>query len=132
MTAKIFQQPSIFEVRYVNEVGGCERPHTHSSLIVSAVSGGSISLQIHDNETRLEKGKVAVVGPNMLHCVRSYSPNFEGVYVLDIFALPTSCSEFNMGHFQMFNSQQFHGDQAYNDFMTLCFKLLSPLAACRS
>jgi AraC-like DNA-binding protein len=127
MMTKIFQQPSLFEVRYVDEVGGCERPHTHSSLIVSAVSGGYISLQINEVEIRLKRGVVAVVGPDILHCARVYSTDFKGVYVLDVFGLPTSCSKFNSVHFHLFKSQLLHGSQSYNDFTNLCMELLSPL-----
>jgi len=127
MTAKIFQHPSLYEVRYIDESGGCEKPHTHSSMLVSAVSGGHISLQINEAEIRVKKGVVAIIGPDMLHCVRSYSSDFKGVYILDIFGLPLSCNRFNSVHFQMFKSQILNGNQPYNAFVTLCQKLLSSL-----
>ncbi len=127
MTVKIFQQPTLFEVRYVDEVGGCERPHTHSSLVVSAVSGGHILLQINDVEIRLNKGMVAVIGPDILHCAKSYSTDFRGVYVLDVFSLPASCNKFNLTHFRMFKSHVLQDSQHYSDFLNLCLKLISPL-----
>jgi AraC-like DNA-binding protein len=122
-----FQIPSSFEVRFVDQPRGCERPHTHSSLIVSAVSDGYISFQINDNETRLRKGIVAVVGPNILHCVRSYSPSFSGIYVLEIFSMSASCKGFNVSHFKMFKSQLFQDQEIYDTFVNLCNKLLSPI-----
>lgn len=127
MTAKIFQHPSLYEVRYIDESGGCEKPHTHASMIVAAVSGGHISLQINEAEVRLKKGVVAIVGPNMLHCIRSYSSDFKGIYILDIFDLPPFCNRFNSTHFQMFKSQILNNIQFYNRFLTLCQKLLSSL-----
>lgn len=63
----------------------------------------------------------------MLHCVRSYSSDFKGVYILDILNLPPSCNRFNSVHFQMFKSQIFNGNQLYSGFVTLCQKLLSSL-----
>ncbi|WP_018295395.1 AraC family transcriptional regulator [Mariprofundus ferrooxydans] len=128
MAIKAFQIPSSFEVRFVDHASGCERPHTHSSLIVSAVLDGYISFQINENRHRLEKGVVAVVGPNILHCVRSYSDDFLGVYVLEIFGLPATCKEFNSAHFQMFKDQILQDNKSHGDFINLCKRLLSPLA----
>jgi len=127
MAISAFQLPSLFEVRFVDKPSGCERPHTHSSLIVSAVLDGYICLQINDKEIRIEKEMVAAVGPNILHSVRFYSDNFNGVYVLDILKPPPFCKEFRPIHFQTFKSQQRYGKQIYTDYIELCQKLLSSL-----
>jgi AraC-like DNA-binding protein len=126
MAIKAFQIPSSFEVRFVDYPNGCERPHTHSSLIISAVLGGYIAFQINENEIFLRKGVVAVVGPNILHCARSYSNDFSGVYILEVFGLPASFEQFNSIHFQMFKSQLLQ-DANYKSFLDLCEKLLSQL-----
>ncbi len=127
MATKAFQIQSSFEVRFVDKPGGCERPHTHPSLIISAVLGGCISLQINENETRLTKGVVAVVGPDILHRVRSYSLDFSGVYVLEAFGLPAELEQFDSTHFLMFKKQLLQGNKHYESFINLCKKLLSPL-----
>ena len=127
MAIKAFRIPSWFDVRFVDQSGGCERPHTHSSLIVSAVSEGYISLQINDTETCLKKGIVAAVGPNVLHCVRSYSQCFSGIYVLEIFNFPAISEGFNPYHFQMFGNQLFLDKEGYDTFVNLCILLLSPI-----
>ena len=131
MAIQAFQIPSTFEVRFVDHSSGCERPHTHSSLIISAVLDGYLSFQINERKVLLKKGLVAVVGPNILHCVRSYSHTFTGVYVLEIYGLPATCKNFNSGHFHMFKSQLFQDNKNYDDFINLCQGLLSPLAAPR-
>jgi AraC-like DNA-binding protein len=127
MSTKLHQLPPFFEVRYIDKAGGCERPHTHSSLIVTATSEGHITLQINDGETCLTKGIVAAVGPNILHCVRSYSQGFMGIYVLEIFSLHDTLSEYNSAHLKIFRSQLIHENRFYNDFIHLCVKLLSPI-----
>lgn len=127
MALAAFQIPSLFEVRFVDTPSGCERPHTHSSLIVSAVSGGHVSLQVHDREILLERETVVAVGPNMLHCVRHYSRDFKGIYVLELFGAPGGCGKFTALHFQMFKSHLQYGNTPYTSFTDLCQKLLSTL-----
>jgi AraC-like DNA-binding protein len=125
MAIKAFKIPPFFEVRFVDYASGCERPHTHSSLVVSAVSGGDILLQISETETCLKKGMVAAVGPNTLHCVRSYSADFAGVYVLEIFCFPENHEGFNESYLQIFGSQLFQTKESYDAFVDLCRTLLS-------
>lgn len=125
---EVFQITSSFEVRFVDHPGGCERPHTHPSLVISAVVDGAISLQINNNEIRLNKGMVAILGPNMLHSVRSYADNFSGIYVLEIFGLPADCQQFSAIHFQLFRSFFLNGNASFNEFVNLCRELLSTMA----
>lgn len=131
MAIEVFHIPSSFEVRFVDLPSGCERPHTHSSIIVSAVLDGYISFQINDSKLCLEKGIVTVVGPDILHCVHSYSHDFPGVYVLEIFGLPASCKNYNSVHFQMFQNQLLQDNKSYEDFINLCERLLRPLTDTR-
>jgi len=126
MTIKAFKIPSLFEVRFIESAGGCEKPHTHPSLIISAVSKGGVSLQINDTETCLRREMLAAVGPNVLHCIRSYSPNFDGVYVLEVFGFPADCEGFEESHFQLFGSRLFQEKNNYDVFVALCRTLLKP------
>jgi quercetin dioxygenase-like cupin family protein len=73
-----FKVQSLFEVRLVDRAGGCERPHTHEALIISAVAGGQIRLQVGEEEICLRPGTVGAIGPHVLHCVRSFSTDFSG------------------------------------------------------
>lgn len=125
MTFRAFNIPLSFEVRYVDKPSGCERPHTHSSLIVSTVSGGSLCLQINEDEIVLQKEMVAAVGPNMLHSVRDYSGDFDGVYVLELFKSPERCNTFGPIHFQVFKSRLWRGKELHLGFIRLCQNLLS-------
>jgi AraC-like DNA-binding protein len=127
MAINAFQIPSLFEVRFVDHPSGCERPHTHTSLIVSAVLDGYISLQVNDNESCLKKGVVAAVGPNILHCVCSYSHDFAGVYILEVFGLPAVYEQFDAIHFQMFKNLLLHDNTTYSNFINLCRGLLLPI-----
>lgn len=124
MTVQAYKIPSLFEVRFTDQPGGCERPHTHPSLIISAVSEGALSLQVDAAEVCLHRGTLAAVGPYVLHCVRSYSPDFAGVYVLELFGLPDGCNGFTASHFQIFGSQLLHGKEHADDFLNLCESLL--------
>ncbi|WP_160172741.1 helix-turn-helix transcriptional regulator [Methylomarinum vadi] len=124
MAVKAFTIPSLFEVRFADRAGGCERPHTHSSLIIAAVSKGTVSLQMNSYEICLGKEKVAAIGPHVRHCVCSYSPDFAGVYVLEISSLPTGCEEFDEFHLQAFGSRVYQGKGSYDAFLVLCQTLL--------
>jgi len=126
MVIDVFKIPSQFEVRFVARAGGCERPHTHRTLIVSAVVEGSISLQINETETCLKNGTIAAIGPNVLHCARSYSPDFSGVYVLEILSFPkNSLKGFDTIHERQFGHLLWQDEQRYGEFIALCRKLLS-------
>ncbi|MBN2714718.1 MAG: helix-turn-helix domain-containing protein [Deltaproteobacteria bacterium] len=127
MVTKAFQIPSSFEVRFVEKAGGCERPHTHSHLVVTAVTTGHIRLQINGNELRMEKPTIIAIGPEVLHYVQQYSENFAGVYVFEVFGLPSEIENFNAAHFRMFRSECIQNTVSYEKFITLCEKLLSPL-----
>lgn len=128
MTVKAFKISSLFEVRFIDRASGCERPHTHSSLIISAVTQGNISLQITATEICLKKGMIAVVGPNVSHCVRSYSPQFAGVYILEIFGLPINVEGLDEFPFQIFGSRLFQENKIYDVFVNLCEVLLSQIS----
>jgi len=125
--SKIFQQASLFEVRYIDEAGGCERPHTHASLVISAVSGGNLVLQINNDEITCQKETLVIIGSNTRHCVQAYSSDFTGVYILEVFEPPPFCSGFSLKSLQMFSSQLLHNAQIYNEFIELCLALLSPI-----
>ena len=127
MAIKACRLPSLFEVRFVDQSSGCERAHTHSSLIISAVIEGEIVFQINETKTCLSKWGVVAIGPNVLHSVRSYSPDFSGVYVLDVLGLPADLGGFNVSHLQVFGSQLFRDRERYRAFINLCKVLLSPI-----
>lgn len=121
---QIYTIPDVCELRFVDSPQGCERPHTHNSLILSAVTGGTLFFRVNETEICLNPGRVAVVGPNILHCVHVYSPDFAGVYVLKIFKFPNECAGLNENHFHAFGSRLFETKQLYGSYITLCFALL--------
>jgi AraC-like DNA-binding protein len=124
MAAKLFKIPSLFEVRFVDSVGGCGRPHTHPSLIITVVSGGHIQLQVGDSEICIESGTVAAVGPHVLHCVREFSSNFSGAYTLEIFGLPEQINEFDVNTLLVFGFQFLYDQRFYKETVILCDQLL--------
>ncbi len=125
MAIKAFHLPHSFEVRFTDQPGGCERPHTHSSLLISAVSKGNISLQVNEDTITMNRGIISTIGPNILHCVHSYSKDFSGIYVLDVFELPVSCKKFNKAHIQVFKSMITRDIKSYLNYILLCEKLLA-------
>lgn len=119
-----FKIQPLFEVRLVDRAGGCERPHTHATLIISAVAGGQIRLQVGEEEIRLRPGTVAAVGPHVLHCVRSFSTDFSGVYVLEVSELPLDSEGIDATTLQVFGRRFLQDRRCYEDFVALCDKLL--------
>ncbi|NUZ10084.1 AraC family ligand binding domain-containing protein [Pseudoalteromonas sp. McH1-7] len=49
------------------QAAGCERAHTHSSFIFSAISRGEMLFQINENEFTLRPPSIVVVSTNTLH-----------------------------------------------------------------
>lgn len=122
---RAFKIPSLFEVRFVNRAGGCERPHTHAAIIISAVTGGQIQLQVGEEEICLRPGAVAAVGPNVLHCVRSFSSDFSGLYVLEVSELPLDSDEGDdAAALKVFGHRFLRDHRCCKDFVTLCDRLL--------
>ncbi len=122
-----FKIPSLFEVRCVAQHNGCERPHTHDSLIVTAVASGHIDFQINAHQVELSKGLLVAVGRNTLHCIRSHAQTASKIYVLEIFGLPTQGVAFDTLHVNMFKSRVFENTQEHRMFVNLCQSLLGPL-----
>ncbi|WP_208723411.1 helix-turn-helix domain-containing protein, partial [Pseudoalteromonas peptidolytica] len=125
MTETIFKLPSVFEVRYIDRAAGCERAHTHSSLIFSAISRGEMLFQMNENEFTLQPPSIVAVSPNTLHCVRSYSPDFKGVFTLEVFDSSRILGDINSRNCQSFKSQVLESPDLYDRFTTLCTVLLS-------
>ncbi|WP_462171636.1 cupin domain-containing protein [Pseudoalteromonas xiamenensis] len=125
MSSIIFKLPSVFEVRYIEKAAGCERAHTHSSLIFSAVSKGEMLFQINKNAFILRPPSIVIVSPNTLHCVRNYSSDFEGVFTLEVFDSSSILGDINPRNRQFLESQVLESPDLYNRFITLCTILLS-------
>lgn len=127
MTRIIFKLPSVFEVRYIEKAAGCERAHTHSSLIFSAVSKGEMAFKIKENVSIIRPPAIAMVSPNTLHCVRNYSSDFEGVFTLEVFDSSSILSDINSSNRQSLGSQVLKSPDLYDRFITLCTLLLSEI-----
>ena len=124
MAIHAFNLPNHFEVRFIDQARGCERPHSHTSLVISAVTGGAVMLQINENTVEMACGTVIAVGPQVVHCVQAFSEDFSGVYVLEVFALPQRCSEISAAQWQIFGRGILTTPQDYKSFIHLCQRLL--------
>lgn len=127
MAIQVFKCSSLFEVRFVDEEGGCERPHTHTTLIVSAVVNGEIKFQINKRNICLRNNMVMAIGANVLHCVEAYSQDFTGVYVLEIIGFPTDFNGPDSNQIQSFGEYLTNNEERYKSFINLCKVLLSPI-----
>jgi AraC-like DNA-binding protein len=126
MTIQTVNIADHFEVRFINQARGCERPHSHTSLVITAVTAGALTLQINDSTLDVTPNQVVAVGPQVVHCVQAFSEDFAGVYVLEVFALPPGCTEITAAQWQIFGRRQLTKPQEYASFTALCHRLLQP------
>jgi len=126
MTIQTVNIADHFEVRFINQARGCERPHSHTSLVITAVTAGALTLQINDSTLDVTPNQVVAVGPQVVHCVQAFSKDFAGVYVLEVFALPPGCTEITAAQWQIFGRRQLTTPQEYASFTALCHRLLQP------
>jgi hypothetical protein len=88
------------------------------------VAGGQIRLQVGEEEICVRPGTVAAVGPHVLHCARSFSTDFSGVYVLVVCGLPLDFEGFDSAILELFGYQFLQDARYYEDFVALCDRLL--------
>jgi AraC-like DNA-binding protein/quercetin dioxygenase-like cupin family protein len=126
MTIQAVNIADHFEVRLIDQARGCERPHSHTSLVITAVTAGALTLQINDSTLDMTPNQVIAVGPQVMHCVQAFSEDFAGVYVLEVFALPQGCADITTEQWQIFGRRQLTTPQDYASFTALCHHLLHP------
>jgi|GEM_PF-6018892 len=124
MTIQAVNIANQFEVRFIDQARGCERPHSHTSLVISAVTTGALKLQINGNGVELTPGRVVAVGPQVVHCVEAFSADFSGVYVLEIFEQPADCEQVSPAQWSIFGQSITTTPQVYAEFIRLCRQLL--------
>ena len=124
MNSKVYKISSEFELRRVFRPSGCERPHTHSELTITAVSGGSLQLRIGKKSVSLEKDKTVIIFPEQQHFSEFNSEEIENVYVIYISDTAFDPNGFSFPQysqvFQTVKDQSFH-----KSFISLCEYLLS-------
>jgi AraC-like DNA-binding protein len=126
MTIQAVNIADHFEVRFIDQARGCERPHSHASLVITAVTAGALTLQINDSVLELGPNQVFAIGPQVVHCVQSFSADFAGVYVLEMFDRPQNCDDITAAQWSIFGRRQFTTPQEYMQFTRLCHHLLQP------
>lgn len=124
---QVYNIPSCLEVRFVNQAGGCERPHTHDHIIISSVIEGQISFLINKRKYILKKGVTLVLGPNILHNVDCYSHDFKGIYVLELFSLMESYKEYSPMNLMLNEYLVIEKLDVFESFTYLCEILLTSL-----
>ncbi len=130
MDSRGFTIESQFEVRQVSRPGGCERPHSHSELTITAVTGGTLRLKTGEDLLILEHAKTAVILPNQKHYSEYESTGPESVYV--IYLNPDFIS-WNSNISSMLSGKKMQLDYVlvddlffYINFLDLCNFLLGP------
>lgn len=128
MDTQIFRVPDLFEVRRVMSKGGCERPHTHNHLVISAVAQVSVLFQINTELVTLLPNQITAIGPHILHHVNSYPCDVLELYVLEVFTIPQDLAGFDQIHLQFFKQLSLNSAEDFRAFMALCQFLLSDLS----